>query len=206
MGLGSQRFSRILRKPFRFCRKVLRNVSHSKKPVEQRFCRTLGAKPSFSGRANSSPNFFERLARTSASFPEAENGVSCPLPKTGGFDENRRKFRDCILPTKARDFAKTPEIDENGENGGCRPGKMTVCQKHYFDNPDPLTKGMGTNLRFREKFSAKKSAVFCNYNTEKSRVQHRADFWSNFWEFYPGVLEHTSKKLPQNALRLLIST
>ena len=57
--------------------------------------------------------------------------------KTGGFDENWRKFRYCILPTKTRDFApRTPEIDENDENGGCHPSKMTVCQKHRFDNPE----------------------------------------------------------------------
>ena len=31
---------------------------------------------------------------------------------------------------------QTPEIDENDENGGCHPDKMTVCQKHRFDNPD----------------------------------------------------------------------
>ena len=61
----------------------------------------------------------------------------CPLPKTGGFDENWRKFWYCILPTKTRDFApQTPEIDENDENGGCHPSKMTVCQKHRFDNPE----------------------------------------------------------------------
>ena len=61
----------------------------------------------------------------------------CPLPKTGGFDENWRKFRYCILPTKTRDFApRTPEIDENDENGGCHPSKMTVCQKHRFRHPD----------------------------------------------------------------------
>ena len=41
--------------------------------------------------------------------------------------------------------------------------------------------------------------------TEKSRMHRRADFWSNFWEV-PGVLKQTSKKLPRNALRLLIST
>ena len=62
---------------------------------------------------------------------------SCPLPKTGGFDEDWRNFRYYILPMKTRDFApQTPEIDENYENGGCRPGKMTVCQKHCFDNPE----------------------------------------------------------------------
>ena len=34
---------------------------------------------------------------------------------------------------KTRNLAPpTPEIDENDENGGCRPGKMTVCQKHLF--------------------------------------------------------------------------
>ena len=25
---------------------------------------------------------------------------------------------------------------ENDENGGCHPSKMTICQKHRFDNPD----------------------------------------------------------------------
>ena len=38
---------------------------------------------------------------------------------------------------KTRDFVpQAPEIDKNDENGGCHPGKMTVCQKHRFDNPD----------------------------------------------------------------------
>ena len=41
--------------PLGFCRKVLQNILHSEKLVEERFCRTLGAKPSFSGPANSSP-------------------------------------------------------------------------------------------------------------------------------------------------------
>ena len=41
------------------------------------------------------------------------------------------------MPTETRDFApRTPEIDENDENGGCHPSKMTVCQKHRFDNPE----------------------------------------------------------------------
>ena len=30
---------------------------------------------------------------------------------------------------------QTPEIDENDQNGGCHLGKITVCQKHRFDNP-----------------------------------------------------------------------
>ena len=38
--------------PLGFCSKVLRSISHSKKFVEERFCRTLGAKPSFSDLAN----------------------------------------------------------------------------------------------------------------------------------------------------------
>ena len=33
-------------------------------------------------------------------------------------------------------YSSNPEIDENDENGGCHPGKMSVCQKHCFDNPD----------------------------------------------------------------------
>ena len=37
------------------------------------------------------------------------------------------------------DFApQTPEIDENDENGGCHPDKMTVCQKHRFDNQSKM--------------------------------------------------------------------
>ena len=39
--------------PLGFCRQVLQNVSHTKKPVEERFCRT----PSFSGPAKSSPKW-----------------------------------------------------------------------------------------------------------------------------------------------------
>ena len=45
-----------------------------------------------------------------------------------------------FYPQTTRDFApQTPAIDENDKNGGCHPGKMTVCQKHrydQFDNPD----------------------------------------------------------------------
>ena len=48
----------------------------------------------------------------------------CPPPKTGGFDENWRKFSHCILPTKTRDFApRTPETDENDELAGVTPAK-----------------------------------------------------------------------------------
>ena len=54
----------------------------------------------------------------------------CLPPKKRGFDKNRRKFRIAFYPPK-RDFApQTPEVDENG---GCHPGRMTVCQKHHFD-------------------------------------------------------------------------
>ena len=31
--------------------------------------------------------------------------------------------------------SSNPEIDENDENGGCHPGKVTVYQKRRFDNP-----------------------------------------------------------------------
>ena len=61
----------------------------------------------------------------------------CPLPKTGGLDENRRKVSFCIPPTKKKRFCSSErEIDENDENDGRHPGKMTVFQKHRFDNLD----------------------------------------------------------------------
>ena len=44
------------------------------------------------------------------------------------------KFWYYILTSKRRDFA--PQTPENNENGECHPGKMTVCQKHHFDNLD----------------------------------------------------------------------
>ena len=69
-----------------------------------------------------------------------ENGRLPPV-ENRWFDENWRKLWYCILTTKTRDFApQTLEIDENDENGGCPPGKMTVCQKHCFDNPDDWKK------------------------------------------------------------------
>ena len=43
-----------------------------------------------------------------------------------------------------------------------------------------------------------------NNKIERGRMHRRADFWS-FWEV-TGVLKQTSKKLPENALRLVIST
>ena len=62
--------------------------------------------------------------------------VVLPLPKTGGFDEKWRKS-DIAFYHKNKDFSpQTPKIDENDENGGCHPDKMTVCQKHRFDNPE----------------------------------------------------------------------
>ena len=47
--------------PLGFCRKVLQNVSHNNKPVEEGFCRTLGVLQNFGSQAqffrpaNSSP-------------------------------------------------------------------------------------------------------------------------------------------------------
>ena len=41
-----------------------------------------------------------------------------------------------FYPQKQGNLPSTPEIDENDENGGCHPDKMTFCQKHCFDNPD----------------------------------------------------------------------
>ena len=60
----------------------------------------------------------------------------CPLPKTGGFDENRRNSDSAFYPQKQGFCSSGPEIDENDENGGCHPSKMTVCQKHRFNNLD----------------------------------------------------------------------
>ena len=68
-----------------------------------------------------------------------ENGVIVPYRKQviwTNIGENSD-----VAFTKARDFAPRPrKIDENDENGGCHPGKVTVCQKHRFDNPDTCSK------------------------------------------------------------------
>ena len=51
-------------------------------------------------------------------------------------------------PPKTRGFApQIPEIGEHDENGGYHSGKITVCQKHCFDNPDD---GAGSNPRRSE--------------------------------------------------------
>ena len=64
---------------------------------------------------------------------------SRPLPKTGGFDENRQKFRCCVLPAKTRDFAPwTLEMDEDDENGGCHPGRMNVAKSTILTTPTIL--------------------------------------------------------------------
>ena len=66
------------------CRKFLQNVSHGKKLVDGRFCRTVGAKPGSSGPANSSPkigapsgmiraNRFARFARIGNSSDSGES-------------------------------------------------------------------------------------------------------------------------------------
>ena len=65
-----------------------------------------------------------------------ENGVFGPLPKTEGFNENG-KILILHHPHKNKGSApQTLKIDKNNENGGRHSGKITVCQKHRFDNPD----------------------------------------------------------------------
>ena len=75
-----------------------------------------------------------------------ENSVSSPA-------ENRWFWQT----KKAKGFApRTPEIDENDSNGGCHSGKITVCQKHRFDNPDawlPLNKESDSLLSIFERWS-----------------------------------------------------
>ena len=39
-------------------------------------------------------------------------------------------------PTNKGHGSSNPGNRRNDENGGCHPSKMTVCQKHRFDNPE----------------------------------------------------------------------
>ena len=50
-GPGSQRLPRHSAEPLGFCRKVLQNVSHSKKLVDERFCRTPKVLQNFGSQA-----------------------------------------------------------------------------------------------------------------------------------------------------------
>ena len=66
-----------------------------------------------------------------------ENGRFVPCRKQPVLTKTGETSDIAFHPPKTRDFApQTPEIDENDEHGGCHPDKMTVCQKHRFDNLD----------------------------------------------------------------------
>ena len=96
-GLGSQRFLRILQNPWgsagRFCKTLHIVKSFLKKgsAEPQKFCRSLGFKPSFSGPANSSPtNFNPRLVLHSRLNHTLKIGIAvCPV-QTQIFAKNRR--------------------------------------------------------------------------------------------------------------------
>ena len=63
-----------------------------------------------------------------------ENGRFVPCRKQVVFTKIGENSDSAFCPQKQGIFA--PKPDENDENGGCHPSKMTVCQKHRFDNPD----------------------------------------------------------------------
>ena len=56
----------------------------------------------------------------------AERGL-CPLPKTGGFDENGENYEWTLYPQKQGLCPSDPENDENDENGRCHARKDPVC-------------------------------------------------------------------------------
>ena len=78
-----------------------------------------------------------------------ENGRFAPCRKQVVLTKIGENSDVALYPPKTRDFApQAPEIDENDENGGCHPGKMTVCQKHCFDNPDMKASPLKLNPLF----------------------------------------------------------
>ena len=66
-----------------------------------------------------------------------ENGVFVPYRKQVVLTKIGENSDIAFDPQKQGILLlEPPEINENDENGGCHPGKMTVCHKHCFDNPE----------------------------------------------------------------------
>ena len=63
--------------------------------------------------------------------------VFLPPTENRWFWGKMAKMTVYILPTKTRGCApRSPETDENDENGGCPSDKTRVCQKQGFRHPD----------------------------------------------------------------------
>ena len=61
----------------------------------------------------------------------------CPSAENRWFWRKLAKIPILHSVHKNKGFCSSdPGIDENDENGGCHPSKMTVCQKHCFRHPE----------------------------------------------------------------------
>ena len=77
-----------------------------------------------------------------------ENGVFVPYRKQVVLTKIGEYFGVAFYPQNKGFCSSHPGIDENDENGGCHPDKMTVCQKHRFDNPDFRVRDVKCSVAF----------------------------------------------------------